>query len=145
MNQLSVIFDWPSYFNRHNPIEDMCGSREAPGGPYRPLEKIIKLYDSLAILVRNPWKITKHSMLDHAQPTNKRPQRHLNGVSLAHLKWYWDPLSLLINWKSCQSWSRLTPFLDAHGGDTQAYLEEGLYAICLINAYLSWSQIFLHV
>ena len=39
--------------------------------------------------------------------------------------------------KNCQSWSRLIPFLDAHGGGTHSIFRKRLYVIHLINAYLS--------
>ena len=41
------------------------------GGPYRWTggpDPAPWLYDSLPILVWNPWNLTKHSMLDHHQP-----------------------------------------------------------------------------
>ena len=74
---------------------------------------------------------------------------YLNGVSLAGRWWptekkYLDSLSPLINWKSCQSWSRLTPLLDARMEEVPTtYLEDGLYAIW--SVFKQWSQTFLHV
>ena len=56
--------------------------------------------------------------------------RFAGGPMMAHLKWYLDPLSTPSTEKSCQSWSRLTPFLDARMEEVPAtYLEDGLYAI----------------
>ena len=46
--------------------------------------------------------------------------------------------------KSCQSWSRLTPLLDARMEEVPTtYLEDGLYAIW--SVFKQWSQTFLHV
>ena len=74
---------------------DMRGSRGGQGGLPPPPENHKNIV-FLAIQVRIPWQITKHSMLGHHRHASKMPFKwhFAGGPMLARLKVYLDPPSL---------------------------------------------------
>ena len=97
---LSMLIERVNQSHKHVQYVSMRGSRGGWGQifPDPTPCKITKLYESLEILVRIPWKITElpsqHSMLGHHQPTSETPLkwRFAGRPIIARLWCYLDQL-----------------------------------------------------
>ena len=104
------------------PLKTCADPERAPWVPYPAPWKITKLYDSLAPLENH--KAFNVGPCSTRQGKAIRPFKwcFADRPTMAHLKWYWDHQLK----KICQSWSRLTPILDAHGGGTYSIFRRRL-------------------
>ena len=115
------------------PLKTCADSERVPGSPYPAPWKITKAIRFISNT--GPEPLENHKAFN-VGPCSTRQRKAITPFKwcfadrpmMAHLKWYWDHQ---------QSWSRLTPFLDAHGGGTHSIFRRRLYVIHLINAYLS--------
>ena len=116
------------------PLKTCADPERAPWVPYPAPWKITKLYDSLAPL--------ENHKAFNVGPCSTRQRKAIrlfkwcfaDRPMMAHLKWYWDHQ---LKKKIARVGAVWPPFWMCMEEVLTVYLEDGLYVIRLINAYMS--------